>query len=236
MTLGQYIKQLRTQYKLSQPQLAERMQVEQSYLSKLENDKSTPSNEVFRQLLDALEMNVGTFMSGLKKQGNLALLRNIPDIDAWFITQKQMTHTKQRNLLYTAMLLIAFGVASFYTGWQTLLLPETQYEYRSMGVVLEGEPEDIFRMWSRLTESKKEREEKSKEMLYRENIKNLITFDYQGSGFVVKDNNKRRKYDLIKETKQARVGNMLMQFIGLFSAVLGLVLLVIEPKLSRQPI
>ena len=41
MTLGQYIKQLRTDMELSQPQLAERMQVEQSYLSKLENDKST---------------------------------------------------------------------------------------------------------------------------------------------------------------------------------------------------
>jgi hypothetical protein len=135
-----------------------------------------------------------------------------------------------------AMLFIAFGVASFYTGWQKILLSETHFEYRSMGVILKGEPENIFRVWSRLTENRKEREVKAKEMLYRENIKTIITFDYQGNGFVVNDNEKRRKYDLIKETKQARVGNMLMQFIGLFSAVLGLVLLVIEPKLSRQPI
>ena len=38
MTLGHYIKQLRTTANMSQPQLAEKMDVEQSYLSKLEND------------------------------------------------------------------------------------------------------------------------------------------------------------------------------------------------------
>ena len=54
MTLGEYIKDARAQMQLSQPQLAEQIGIKQSYLSKLENDKSLPSNEVFRRLLNAL--------------------------------------------------------------------------------------------------------------------------------------------------------------------------------------
>ena len=50
-TLGQQLKQLRNNKKLSQPEFAQQVGIEQSYLSKLENDKSIPSNEIFRALL-----------------------------------------------------------------------------------------------------------------------------------------------------------------------------------------
>ena len=236
MTLGQYIKQLRTDMELSQPQFAERMQVEQSYLSKLENDKSTPSNEVFRQLLSALSMDVDAFMSGLKDKGNMASLRQIPDLDNWYASQQVTSEHKQRTLLYSAMLLIAFGVAIFYVGFQKILLPETQYEYRSDGIILTGEPEDIFRVWSRLTDSPEERKQKGQEMLKREKISTQLTFEYQGKYLVLDTEGGKRKYYLKGEQAQTRTGNVMLQFIGLFSAVMGLVLLFIEPKLSRQKI
>ncbi|MBM7071474.1 helix-turn-helix transcriptional regulator [Shewanella sp. 202IG2-18] len=44
MTFGQIIKSFRTEKGLSQPEFAEQVGIEQSYLSKLENDKSLPSN------------------------------------------------------------------------------------------------------------------------------------------------------------------------------------------------
>jgi transcriptional regulator with XRE-family HTH domain len=43
MTLG---KKLCARHNLSQPELAEKIGSEQSYLSKLENDKYVPSNEI----------------------------------------------------------------------------------------------------------------------------------------------------------------------------------------------
>jgi len=48
MNIGEKIKQLRTEKNLTQPQLAEAIGIEQSYLSKLENDKSTPSADIFQ--------------------------------------------------------------------------------------------------------------------------------------------------------------------------------------------
>ena len=47
MNFGEKLKQIRTQKNLTQPQMAEAIGIEQSYLSKLENDKSIPSAEMF---------------------------------------------------------------------------------------------------------------------------------------------------------------------------------------------
>jgi transcriptional regulator with XRE-family HTH domain len=58
MTLGEQLKKLRADKGVSQPELAELAGIEQSYLSKLENDKSLPSNEVFRKLLNAFSLSV----------------------------------------------------------------------------------------------------------------------------------------------------------------------------------
>ncbi|NQY36087.1 MAG: helix-turn-helix transcriptional regulator [Alteromonadaceae bacterium] len=53
MIFGEQFKKYRSDLGLSQPQLSELTGIEQSYLSKLENDKSVPSNEIFRNLLSA---------------------------------------------------------------------------------------------------------------------------------------------------------------------------------------
>ena len=46
MNFGDKIRQLRKDKNFTQPELAEAMGIEQSYLSKLENGKSLPSNDV----------------------------------------------------------------------------------------------------------------------------------------------------------------------------------------------
>lgn len=56
MHFGERLKQLRTERGLTQPQLAQAAGIEQSYLSKLENDKSVPSAEMFSTLLAGLGM------------------------------------------------------------------------------------------------------------------------------------------------------------------------------------
>jgi HTH-type transcriptional regulator, competence development regulator len=59
MTFGQRIKQLRTQRGLTQRQLAEKVQVDFTYLSKMENDRleHTPSIKTLQDLAKALEVD-----------------------------------------------------------------------------------------------------------------------------------------------------------------------------------
>ncbi|WP_164881466.1 helix-turn-helix transcriptional regulator [Pseudoalteromonas sp. R3] len=113
MTLGQYIKQLRQQRALSQPQLASQMTVEQSYLSKLENDHSIPSNEVFRKLLAALDLDLGSFMQGVAEQGDKHSLTQIPDIEAWYQNLDKHKLARRRSWILMALVCISLGCALF---------------------------------------------------------------------------------------------------------------------------
>ncbi len=65
MKFGQKLKQLRQAQGMTQPQLAEKIGIEQSYLSKLENDKSLPSAEMFQAIYSALEVSPQTMLEGL---------------------------------------------------------------------------------------------------------------------------------------------------------------------------
>lgn len=68
MTLDEQLKKLRAEKSPSQPELAELAGIEQSYLSKLENDKSLPSNEVLRKLLKAFSLSVAQLLEPLYKE------------------------------------------------------------------------------------------------------------------------------------------------------------------------
>ena len=63
MKLGERIKQLRNDAELTQPELAVKAGIEQSYLSKLENEKSTPSFEILTKIASAFEMDTMTLIS-----------------------------------------------------------------------------------------------------------------------------------------------------------------------------
>src|SRR5437764_790766 len=58
MNFGERLKQIRTEKGLTQPQFAAMAGIEQSYLSKLENDKSVPSAEMFSSILSGLGLDV----------------------------------------------------------------------------------------------------------------------------------------------------------------------------------
>ncbi|HZQ99938.1 MAG TPA: helix-turn-helix transcriptional regulator [Chloroflexota bacterium] len=59
MSFGQRIKELRTQHRLTQRQLAERAHVDVTYLSKIENDRleHTPSIKTLQDLARALDVD-----------------------------------------------------------------------------------------------------------------------------------------------------------------------------------
>lgn len=99
MTLGKRLKQCRTERNLSQPELAELAGIEQSYLSKLENDKSLPSNDVFRQLLTALAMTTSEFIESIDTQKYRQQLMQISDIETVINHRKVNQFIYQRRAL-----------------------------------------------------------------------------------------------------------------------------------------
>ena len=80
MNFGERLKELRTDKGLTQPQFAALAGIEQSYLSKLENDKSVPSAEMFSTILAALGMNAATFLQDVDREVLATTLRHIPAV------------------------------------------------------------------------------------------------------------------------------------------------------------
>lgn len=80
MNIGERIRQLRTERNLTQPQLAEMIGIEQSYLSKLENDRSVPSADIYQNVLRALTIDTAGFLAGIDEYLVHRHLRQIPEV------------------------------------------------------------------------------------------------------------------------------------------------------------
>jgi len=237
-TLGQQLKQLRNDKKLSQPEFAQQVGIEQSYLSKLENDKSTPSNEIFRALLIALNLSIDEFMKPLVSSHDKARLMQIPDVEQWYKNKAVSTSVTQRKLIYLAMFLISFGCALFYAGHKNYVFNERFYEYRSIGIIKNDEPLNVFKHWKdyMLDPSGENRTAKLREMLARRVELFKLMDEYVGESFVEDVEGGKRVYNANELPRTlSHAGNSWFEFIGIFTAVFGLVLAVLEPKLTRHP-
>ena len=236
-TLGQQLKQLRNNKKLSQPEFAQQVGIEQSYLSKLENDKSIPSNEIFRSLLIALDLSIDEFMKPLVSSHDKARLMQIPDVEQWYKNKAVSTSVTQRKLIYLAMFLISFGCALFYAGHKNYVFNEHFYEYRSIGIIKNDEPLNVFNHWKDyiIDPSAEKRTAKLKEMLARRVELFKLMDEYIGESFVEEVTGGKRVYTTNAVPRYiSHAGNTWLEFIGLFAAVLGLALAVLEPKLTRH--
>lgn len=238
-TFGTQLKHYRSELKLSQPEFAEQVGIEQSYLSKLENDKSVPSNDTFRSILTALNLTICDFMEPLKHSVDKARLINVPDIEAWYKQQSNKQFIKQRSLIYIAILLSALGCAMFYLGHQEKLFNTKFYEYKSYGVVKHNEPDGIFHDWRTLLveQSSESIDSKRREMIGRHEFKFIISADYKGISFVEPgEQGSRRLYSLTSKTPiiKPHKGHVWLEFIGILLVVVGAGLITFESKLTRQ--
>lgn len=144
MNFGEKLKQLRTEKNLTQPQLAEAIGIEQSYLSKLENDKSVPSAEMFQSIIKTLEMDAREFLADIDQKILHGALRQIPEV-ANFIqaTRKHDAHSIKRWLFASAALCV-LGLTLVVAGYLGLINPKEHLVYFSKGIIRAGEPSDIF--------------------------------------------------------------------------------------------
>jgi len=241
MTLGEQFKKLRAEKGLSQPELAEITGIEQSYLSKLENDKSLPSNDIFRKLLSAFELTVTQLLAPLEPSYVRKHLLVISDIEQQYRQSNARQTAKQRNMLYGASLLIVVAVALFYTGFNKQLFNETRYEYLSKGVVLAGEPMNIFWQWKSLlaSDSAGSRETKIRQqavvMAQRSDKMIILTPENRAGSFEMQVNGGRRLFSYASYEQVPRLVNAWLQIIAVFLFSCGIMGFVLERRLFKIP-
>ncbi|ATD08316.1 MULTISPECIES: helix-turn-helix domain-containing protein [Pseudoalteromonas] len=239
MTLGHFIKQIRTQKGLSQPQLAEQMCVEQSYLSKLENDKSVPSNEVFRKLLTALNLSLDECMQTLSTLGKREELSQIPDIEYWYKQHQQSKQKQYKQLAIFAILLVSLGVGLFWSGYKQIFFSERLFEYESQGVLQAGEPVELYRKWRFLLVPHSKNsdlefvEQVELAMAKRLDKKTELFSDYRGGAYTESVTDGRRHYRFQGSRFVERVENAWLQFVGLLCLSAGVMLTLVGKRLVK---
>ena len=144
MHLGDKIKQLRQEREWHQPELAEKLGIEQSYLSKLENGKSLPSKEVFERLLQVFDQPLCELLSGIEEKYLHKEMRVIPQVAQFLKLQvKQNSKNKQRWFL-AASASCVLGISLVMSGFLLMTFPDKRYEYVSAEIVPLGQAGEIF--------------------------------------------------------------------------------------------
>ncbi|MCF2947115.1 helix-turn-helix domain-containing protein [Paraglaciecola aquimarina] len=230
MSLGKKLKTLRAEHNLSQPELAEKIGIEQSYLSKLENDKSIPSNDIFNNILATFGLTIETFMADITDLTVLLTLQQIPDIRHYLASRKEHSEKLRRRFLYFSSLLIVVATSLFYAGFSKLVFPVLQYQYESKWVVLEGEPDNIFsnRLNNRVSGIS---EELKAEIHSRTDEKVLISPVNKGRYFVMEVDGGKRKYHQINTIIVQQPVNAWLQILGVFLFSAGIMGFILERKL-----
>ena len=237
MTLGEQLKKLRNEKALSQPDLANIAGIEQSYLSKLENDKSMPSNDILRKLLTAFDLSLPEFLAAFDSSYADIQLRQIPDVEHWLNRQQQSKMLNLRRYLYICSALIVLAITLFYAGQSKILFPENHYKYYSEGVVLPGEPKDIFNDWKILIPRSDVDNElfykKKMEMAQRKDEKFILTEDFLGTRYVVKLQEGLRVYRTNGNESIANPVNAWLRIGGVLFFVMGIMGFILERRLYQ---
>ena len=144
MNIGEKIKHIRTERNLTQPQLAEVIGIEQSYLSKLENDKSIPSADIFQAILKALAVDVGSFLEGIDEKIVHRQLRQIPEVANYLNAGVAYKIHNIKKWLFSSAAACVIGLTLITAGYKALIFPSVVNEYRSNGLIHKGEPDDLF--------------------------------------------------------------------------------------------
>lgn len=244
MNFGDKLKQIRTQRNWTQPQMAEVLNIEQSYLSKLENDKCLPSAEMFQGILHKLSLSSTEFLADLDKSLLQNELKLIPDVAA-YLSQSQQSRMKIiKTYLFVSALICLFGVSAIFAAKREIFFSNHIYTYESRGVIYDGEPENIYEKYREFNHTKLaagvfDIMQMNREVYEFESKRlrpEIIESDRDlGNQFLRKLDKAYRKFQL-KDTR-ARVSavssNRYLEFLGAVLLACGLLGFLIEWRLRK---
>lgn len=236
MNFGDKLRQLRNDKQLTQPELAEAMGIEQSYLSKLENDRSLPSNDVLNRILNVFGLELGEMVNDLE-QGAKNQLRQLPDVAAHFNQQKQQIIGNRRRWLITSALFLSLGVALIYAGNQHLFFSNYVYQYKSDGILRDGEPKELLHspmQYLPNSASHEATDEFLTSIKARSDESYVQYGDFHGNIFNVPVEGGSRTYYLEDETEIKPWQSTAVVFFGVLLAMFGMTGILLERKLSQN--
>ena len=235
MRFGEKLKELRNEKEWTQPEMAEAIGIEQSYWSKLENDKSLPSNDIFIRILEVFGLDIADLVDDMD-QSNKNQLRKLPEVADYYHRQKQLIIGNRQRWLFGSAVLVALGSAFIYAGNVHLFFSDVVYQYKSYGVILEAESKEIFRRPHLSISEAAERDERAKFMdaiRVRVDEEYLLTSDFRGNVYNLEVGGGSRTYYLQDDTEIDPWQSKLVVFVGVLMTMFGLVGLFLEKKLSR---
>ncbi len=223
MKLSEKIKLLRTSENMTQPELATKAGIEQSYLSKLENDKGTPSYEIIHRIAQAFEMSGMELINSLSQSYIENHLSHIPEVAAEYasIKKRQVKRLKFRFIM--ASLVVVLGVGLFFIGNHAILIPDTEYIYTSKGVIKDNENIYQFQTFkiSDIAETNEELAARKKANQSRIDVKKIIVSEHRGTSFVENVDGGRRLFEIEEYRDTNNMYNELISLLGMMMIVAG---------------
>lgn len=144
MIFGERLKELRRSRNWSQPELAEAIGIEQSYLSKLENDKSAPSPDMLERILGAFDIDIDTLLEGMDESEIRNQLRSIPRINGHLQAQKDAAQRVSRRWFIGSAITCVLGLSTIAISFSSMLRPSVIYDYTSDEIIPNGANNETF--------------------------------------------------------------------------------------------
>ena len=219
MNIGEKIKQLRTDKNFTQPQLAAAIGIEQSYLSKLENDKSIPSADIYEAILKAFSIDTAGFLAGIDDKIVYRQLRQIPAVANHLNAYAAYKVQNIKKWLFGSAAACVLGLTLIAAGYRGMIFSDKRYSYYSPGVLRNGESTDIYN--------------RSDTMLARASEQYLALSDYRGQGFILPVAGGSRLFTLRSEDKHERPENRYLMLLGTALAFAGIFGFFVEYRLRH---
>jgi transcriptional regulator with XRE-family HTH domain len=242
MNFGEKLKQIRIDKGLTQPQFAEAIGIEQSYLSKLENDKSVPSAEMFATIVSGLGMDPAAFLKDIDSDVLTTTLKHIPAVSQFNHHAAAVQVHDYKKWLYGSALAWVLGFALMLAANDGIFFSNKLYKYTSPGVILASEAENVFEKYDDILKLKRQAniitvEEYARQKTeFEANRARPVTVEWpasRGTVYYEPADGGRRRFDLAKTEYIQAPGNRLLQFLGAIVMVCGFVGLFIDWRLRR---
>jgi len=241
VNFGERVRQLRSERNLTQPQLAQAIGIEQSYLSKLENDKSIPSADIFQAILKAFAIDVATFLEGVDEKQVYRDLRQVPEVSNHLNARVNSKIHSIKSWLYASGIALALGLTLGMAGLRGLMFSSTQFNYTSPGIGLPGEPADLFDSYRfELHErrgngaiSDQEYNERMQDIGKRRLPDYQVLDEYRGKAYTLDVPGGQRTYFFQNSSDFERPQNRWLMLAGAFLGFAGIVGFIVEARLRQ---
>lgn len=237
MTLGEKLRSLRAISGWTQPECADKIGIEQSYLSKLENDKSIPSAEIFDAICAVYKTSPDEIIKDINKDYVRKSLMHIPIVSASTNGNfEDIKNKRKRNIIICASFILA-SVILFSVSYFQIIANDHVYEYFSHGTHHSTEinrclkSNDKEECYLKFTGKFNPNHFPASTLKIAPNT--LLIKEYRGGKFHIPAGEAFREYRHQSDYEQKGLINKLLLLLSIFMLTLGLLGLFIEARFYR---